>query len=66
MMAVAIIMFLVAAYLFMTSQGDPQKIGRSKGALFSAIVGVILGLISLGIVEIFANFFEIDLSTCGI
>lgn len=65
MMAVGIIVFLLAAYLFMTSQGNPQKLTQAKTAFFFAIIGVVLGFISLGIVEIFSNFFGVDVSKCG-
>jgi type IV secretory pathway VirB2 component (pilin) len=37
----ALIMIIVAGYVWMTSQGDPQKLQRSQGTITWAVVGVV-------------------------
>lgn len=42
----AVIMFLYAGILFVTSAGDPSKITKAKTAVIWAIVGIAVGLIA--------------------
>lgn len=46
------IMMIWAAILFVTSEGDPNKVKKAKDLLFYIIVGVFLALLATGIVEI--------------
>lgn len=45
---IAVIMFMYAGYLYMTSQGDSGKIGEAKEIIIGVIVGVML-LFTVGI-----------------
>jgi len=50
----AVIAFVIAGILYLTSAGDEEQIGRAKKAMIYAIVGVIvalLGMIVLNVVE---------------
>ena len=44
--AVAILMFLAAGFLFLTAHGEPEKIGLARKSLLWGIVGVIIGILS--------------------
>lgn len=46
--SIAVIMFIYAGYLYMTSQGDTGKIGEAKEIIVGVIVGVML-LFTIGI-----------------
>jgi hypothetical protein len=46
--SIAVIMFVYAGYLYMTSQGDTGKIGEAKEIIVGVIVGVML-LFTIGI-----------------
>jgi hypothetical protein len=43
------IMFIVAGLLYMTSAGDPTKLGMAKNALTYAVIGLIVGISAAGI-----------------
>ncbi len=43
----SIIMIIVSGFLFVTAQGDPSKISTAKKSLLWAIVGIIVGLLSV-------------------
>lgn len=42
---------LLAAYTFITAGGDPEKVGKARGYLLYAIVGVIVGVLAYGLVQ---------------
>lgn len=52
---VAIFFILMAAFDFVTSKGDEKKIGDARKLLTFAIVGIIVALISFGIVRFVQN-----------
>ena len=41
-----IIMFIIVGFLYLTAQGEPNKIQRANRALLWAIVGVVVGILS--------------------
>jgi len=45
----AILMFLVAGFLFLTSMGDPDKVSTARQAVLWGVVGVVVGLIAFSI-----------------
>ena len=53
--AFAIIAFIVAAYLFMTAQGDPAKVQAARNAVLWGIVGVVVALLAFSIPFIIRN-----------
>ena len=50
-----IIMFILAAFLFATAQGDAEKIKSARSAVIWGIVGVFVALIAFSIVFIVRN-----------
>ena len=50
-----IIMFILAAFLFATSQGDPEKVKQARGAVIWGVVGVVVALVAFSIVFILRN-----------
>ena|SRR5581483_36644 len=47
--AFAVISFIVAAILFMSSQGDAAKVQQARGAIIWGVVGVVVALIAFSI-----------------
>lgn len=45
----SIVMFLVAAYMFLTAQGAPEALEKARSALIWGVVGVVLGIASISI-----------------
>lgn len=45
---ISVIMMIYAAFLFMTSAGDPTKLKQAKQALLYTVIGIVIVLISLG------------------
>ena len=50
-----IIMFVLAAFLFATAQGDAEKVKNARNAVIWGIVGVFVALIAFSIVFIVRN-----------
>jgi len=51
-MAIVPIMVIVAAYFFLTSGGDPEKVRTAKRIIFWTFIGLIIVLLGKGIVAI--------------
>jgi hypothetical protein len=45
----AVVMFLFAGFLFLTSQGDAAKVAQARQAVLWGVVGVVVGLIAFSI-----------------
>ena len=45
----AVIMFLVAGFIFLTASGDPGKVETARQAVLWGVVGVVVGLIAFSI-----------------
>lgn len=48
----AIIMFVVAGILFLTSQGDPEKITKARSAFIWGVAGVVVGILAYTIISL--------------
>ena len=48
---IAFLMIVYAGYLYMTSQGNPEPVGKAK----DIIIGVIIGIALLFLIGVFAN-----------
>ena len=46
---VAVIMFIVAGFLFLTSNGEPGKLTNAKNAVIWGVIGVIVGILAFSI-----------------
>ena len=53
--AIAVIAFVIAGVLFLTSQGDPDKIGKARQAFLWGVAGVVVGIIAFSIIAIVAS-----------
>lgn len=49
---VAVICFVIAGILFLTSAGDPEKIKNARNAFLWGVVGVIVGVVAYTIVAL--------------
>lgn len=47
----AVIMFVVAGILFITSSGEPGKITTAKNAVIWGIVGIVVAIVAFSIVQ---------------
>lgn len=45
----AVIMFLVAAFQFLTAQGDPTKVAGARQAILWGVIGVVAGIIAFSL-----------------
>jgi len=45
----SIIMIVVAAYMYLTSNGDPEKVGKATKSLTYAAVGIAVGILAKAI-----------------
>jgi hypothetical protein len=45
----AVLMFLIAGFQFLLSQGDPSKIGQARQFILWGIIGVVVGLIAFSL-----------------
>ncbi len=52
-----IIMFIIAGFMFATSQGNPEGVKRARDAVIWGMIGVIVALLSFSIVFIIRNAF---------
>jgi len=50
--SIAVIMIIWSGFLFMTSEGDPEKISKAKKSLTWALVGLLVLLIGDGFIGI--------------
>ena len=64
---IAVLMALVVGFLFLTSQGEPQKISLATKVLFATLVGVFLLLVAPGIIALINDLFgsNITATACG-
>lgn len=54
--AVAAFAIVYAAYLFIFSVGDPQKVDQARKMLIYSVIAIFVGLIALSIDDIIASF----------
>jgi hypothetical protein len=45
----AVVMFIVAGFMFLTSSGDPGKINTAKGAVLWGVVGIVVAIAAYSI-----------------
>lgn len=49
---VAVISFVIAGILFLTSNGEPEKIKQARAAVVWGVAGVIVGILAFSIIAI--------------
>ena len=52
---VALVCFVLAGIMFMTAQGQPDKIETAKKAVIWGVVGIIVAIIAYSIINIIGN-----------
>lgn len=60
MIPVASIVILYAAFLFLTSGGDEEKVKKAKRAITYAVVGVAIILIGAGFITLIRSLLEVN------
>jgi len=50
LLAVAVMAIIVAAYMFVTASGDPDKVKTARNFVLYALIGVIVALVARGLV----------------
>lgn len=53
----AVIMFLVAGFQFVTAQGEPSELKKARDSMIWGVVGIIAGVVAFSLPAIVANFF---------
>lgn len=54
--AIAVICFVIAGVLFLTAQGDAEKIKTARYAVIWGFAGVIIGIVAFSIIAIVSAF----------
>lgn len=60
-----VIMFIVAGVLFMTAQGDPEKLRAARSSVIWGVVGIVVAIIAYSILSILGNALECTLYVPG-
>ena len=55
----ALILFVVAGYNMITSQGNPDKLKEAKDMITNAVIGLVFILLSVGILVLISNVFNL-------
>jgi len=55
--AIVVICFVVSGVLFLSAQGDPEKVKTARSAFIWGVAGVIVGIIAYSITTIMLNYF---------
>jgi len=53
---IAVLFIIFAAFTYLTSGGDPEKVGNAKNQLIYAAVAIAVALLALGFQSIVSNF----------
>jgi hypothetical protein len=51
LLIVAVLIIVLAGYLFVTAQGDPEKVAKARNYVIYAMIGVVVALLAQGIVS---------------
>ncbi len=52
LMAVAGMFLIIAGFMYATAGGSPEKAGKGRQMLINALIGVVIGLLARGIVQV--------------
>jgi len=53
---IAVICFVVSGILFLTAQGQPEKLSTARSSLIWGFVGVVVGIVAFSIIAIVGSF----------
>lgn len=51
----AVVMFVIAGILFLTAQGDPEKVKNARNAFIWGVVGIVVGIMAYSIIAIVSS-----------
>ncbi len=51
----ALVMFVIAGIMFLTAQGDPEKVKNARNAFLWGVVGIVVAILAYSIVSIVEN-----------
>jgi len=54
---IAVIMFIIAGILFMTAQGNAEKVQQARSAFMWGVAGVVVGIIAFTIITLVRSIF---------
>lgn len=54
---IAVIMFVIAGIMFMTAQGNAEKVVQARSAFLWGVAGVVVGIIAFTIITIVKSMF---------
>ncbi len=58
-MIITVVAFLVAGFFYITAAGDPTKVTRANKMVLYSIIGVVVALLSGGMVALIQSFLEV-------
>ena len=58
LLAVAVLAIIYAGFLFITAQGEGEKVSRARNTLMYAIVGIVVALLARGLVNYLHELFQ--------
>ena len=53
--AIVVVCFVISGILFLTAQGDPEKLKIARSSVIWGIVGVVVGILAFSIIAVIAN-----------
>lgn len=53
---VAAVFIIIAAFNYLTAQGDPEKVGKAKSMIIYAVIAIVVALLAFSIDQIVATF----------
>lgn len=53
----AVVMFVVAGIMFLTAQGDPEKVKNARNAFLWGVAGIVVAILAFGIITIVGSVF---------
>src|SRR5579871_1828365 len=65
LIALSSVMILVSAFLYVTANGDSEKVGKATKTITYAAIGVAVALLSSQVPVIVGSFFGQSINSCG-
>ncbi len=62
LLAAAVVFLIYAAFLYLTSGGDEEKLKSAKGYVIYAVIAVGIGILSYGLIALVKSFFGVTTS----
>lgn len=51
----SVVCFIIAGFMFLTAQGEPEKLKAARSAVIWGFIGIIVGIIAYSIIGIVSN-----------